>query len=209
MIPITNLFSYTVRYDIGFAPNPYFGYCSLGCCKPGIRKTASIGDLIVGTSSTAKKSLPMFLYIMRVSEIINFDDYWNDVRFKRKKPNLRGSTKQLYGDNIYHTDPDTGEWVQERSRHSNEDGSTHSKHLERDTRESKRVLLSNDFVYWGSNAIFIPSMFRSKESNCEIVKIGPGFKKNFSPDFIRSFEDWFNNLDKREVQGRPTDWPKP
>ena len=179
LIPITNLFSYTVRYDIGFAPNPYFECCSLGCCKPGIRKAASVGDLIVGTSSNAKGDPPKFLYIMRVSEIINFDDYWNDVRFKRKKPNLRGSTKQLYGDNIYHTDPVTGEWVQERSRHSNKDGSTHSKHLERDTRESKQVLLSNDFVYWGSNPIFIPSMFRSKESNCEIVKIGPGFKKNF------------------------------
>lgn len=32
------LFSYIVRWDHGFAPNPFHGICSLATCKPGIRK---------------------------------------------------------------------------------------------------------------------------------------------------------------------------
>ena len=28
------LYSYVLRKDTGFAPNPYSGYCTLACCKP-------------------------------------------------------------------------------------------------------------------------------------------------------------------------------
>ena len=34
------LYSYTVAADTGFAPNPFHGFCTLACCKPGIRRTA-------------------------------------------------------------------------------------------------------------------------------------------------------------------------
>ena len=42
-----SLFSYVVRSDGGFAPNPFFGYCTLATCKPRIRKGALVGDWIV------------------------------------------------------------------------------------------------------------------------------------------------------------------
>ena len=32
------LFSYVVATDSGFAPNPFFGLCTLACCKPAIRR---------------------------------------------------------------------------------------------------------------------------------------------------------------------------
>lgn len=38
------LFSYIVTHDAGFAPNPFWGYCTLACCKPAIRRTANVGD---------------------------------------------------------------------------------------------------------------------------------------------------------------------
>ncbi len=41
--------SYIVRYDSGFAPNPFYGFCTLATCKPDIRKHAQVGDWIVGT----------------------------------------------------------------------------------------------------------------------------------------------------------------
>ena len=35
--------------DYGFAPNPYFGYCTLATCKPVIRRCAGVGDWIAWT----------------------------------------------------------------------------------------------------------------------------------------------------------------
>ena len=203
---MTNLFSYVVPYDIGFAPNPFFGWCSLACCKPGIRAKARVGDIIVGTSSVAGGAEPKFIYVMRVTEISNFESYWDDQRFYRKRPNLRGSNKQIFGDNIYHKDPTTGQWIQEDSRHSELNGSIHSKHLERDTGRTEKVLLSNDFVYWGGERRTIPSFFRQKTSSKNIVKKGPGWKGNFSQCFIKEFEYWFDRIKDKGYQGKPTDW---
>ena len=34
---MARIYSYVVRYDSGFAPNPFYGYCTLATCKPDIR----------------------------------------------------------------------------------------------------------------------------------------------------------------------------
>lgn len=41
-----------LSYDLGFAPNPFGGLCSLACCKPQIRARAGLGDWIIGLTST-------------------------------------------------------------------------------------------------------------------------------------------------------------
>jgi len=43
-----SVFSYVVKNDGGFAPNPFHGSCTLACCKPKIRNVASAGDIVVG-----------------------------------------------------------------------------------------------------------------------------------------------------------------
>src|SRR5712692_10528871 len=45
------LYSYVVARDYGFAPNPFFGFCTLATCKPEIRKAAAIDDWVIGTGS--------------------------------------------------------------------------------------------------------------------------------------------------------------
>lgn len=197
------LFSYVVRYDIGFAPNPFYRYCSLACCKPDIRAVASIGDIIVGTSSTEGGLVPRFVYVMRVTEALDFQSYWHDARFSHKRPNMRGSKKKIFGDNIYHLDA-KGDWLQEDSRHSNLDGSVHEKHLKKDT-ETDRVLLSDDFIYWGGSGREIPTQFRHGDYGDDIVKKGQGKRNKFCSFFVNEFEKWFDDQDKG-LLGRPTDW---
>lgn len=46
-----NVFIYVVDRDFGFAPNPFHGYCTLATCKPGIRKSAAMGDWVVGMAA--------------------------------------------------------------------------------------------------------------------------------------------------------------
>jgi hypothetical protein len=37
---MTQLFTYTIPYDDGAAPNPFHGICTLAICKPSIRRVA-------------------------------------------------------------------------------------------------------------------------------------------------------------------------
>ena len=48
---MARIHSYVVRYDSGFAPNPFYGYCTLATCKPNIRRSADIGDWVNTLSS--------------------------------------------------------------------------------------------------------------------------------------------------------------
>lgn len=67
------LFSYVVDHDNGFAPNPYYGVCTLAHCKFGRKgyknavELAKVGDWVVGTGGKGKKSAGhgKLIYAMR------------------------------------------------------------------------------------------------------------------------------------------------
>lgn len=150
------ILTYVVFYDIGFAPNPYFGYCTLATCKPIIRKSAEIGDWVMGTAST--RFFPneqRLLFAMKVTEKLTFNEYWDSPKFERKKPVMNSSLKSTFGDNIYYFDEDSETWAQADSRHSLENGEINEIHLRRDTM-SDNVLISDHFYYFGDSSILIP-----------------------------------------------------
>jgi hypothetical protein len=68
------LFSYVVEHDNGYAPNPYFGVCTLCGCKfegrRNIVQLAKEGDWVVGTGGASTKSAGhgKLLYAMRVDK---------------------------------------------------------------------------------------------------------------------------------------------
>jgi len=161
------IFSYVVDRDIGFAPNPFFGFCTLATCKPDIRKFAKVEDWILGTSSTTTNRPKHIVFAMKVTEKITFNEYWNDPRFADKKPLLSGSRKYQYGDNIYYQE--NNEWLQSPSHHTEENGSPNLSNLKKDTK-SEYVLISNHYYYFGNNSIPIPSNLE------EIIKKRRGFK---------------------------------
>jgi Nucleotide modification associated domain 2 len=109
------LYSYVVTHDTGFSPNPFFGYCTLACCKPEIRRNAQVGDWIVGLTPRAQGN--KVVYFMRVDEIVDFPSYWTHSRFLQKRPRYDGSVQAKCGDNIYEPLPN-GEFRQLRSMHS-------------------------------------------------------------------------------------------
>jgi Nucleotide modification associated domain 2 len=92
------VYSYIVRFDYGFAPNPFHGVCTLACCKPRIRRKARVGDLVVGLSSRGER----VVYAMRVGGVLTFNEYWNAGAYSCKRPK-RDSTDPVVrrGDNIY------------------------------------------------------------------------------------------------------------
>lgn len=151
----TYLYTYTVTRDFSFAPNPFHGLCTLATCKPKIRKSAKVNDWVMGVGGSNLKVIKRkCIFIMKVSETLSFQEYWEDERFRLKKPQRNGSRVQMLGDNIYHK-CGIDSWIQEDSHHSNQDGSSNLTNLNRDTGTTDRVLVSNHFLYFGSMAKLI------------------------------------------------------
>ena len=106
------LYSYVVEHDAGYAPNPYFGFCTLCRCKfqkPGVgRKNivelAEEGDWVIGTGGASKRSAGhgKLIYAMLVTEKLTREEYFSDSRFLQKKPmKTNASTyEQKRGDNV-------------------------------------------------------------------------------------------------------------
>lgn len=204
---LMRLFSYVVARDYGFAPNPFYRWCTLATCKPRIRSAAAIGDWVIGTGAKTKYDLAgCLLYAMRVDEVMGFDVYWNDDRFLCKRPVLNGSLKQIYGDNIYHR-RDRRRWVQADSHHSLEDGRANKRNVNRDT-SVDRVLASQRFVYWGTRAQLIPRRFRPyKPTGEDICCPGQGHRV-LSDVLARSFERWLDAHGAWGLQGMPLEFEK-
>lgn len=201
------LYTYIITRDFGFAPNPFYGICSLATCKPKIRQAAQIGDWIVGFGSNAHDSsyAGKIIYAFEIEKKITFNEYWQDPDYRKKRPLLSGSLKQCYGDNIYHEE--NGYYIQENSHHSLEDGKENIINKTRDL-HSKYVLLGHNFYYWGTEAIdcetayslFIP---KCRDYRCFNSKVYPqietfiqwictqgppgiyGFPQMFKNSFIR------------------------
>lgn len=156
----------------------------------------------MGTGSRANKREGHLVYAMRVSESLPFDDYWSDPRFTAKRPNLRGSLKQAFGDNIYHRDA-SGGWIQENSRHSLNDGSPNPGHIKVDT-SIDIVLASQVFIYFGGVGPKIPDHFRSG-AGLDVVHSGRGHRCRFPASKVEAVTDWILSLGTG-LQSKPRDW---
>lgn len=199
------LFSYVVAYDSGFAPNPFHGYCTLATCKPEIRKKAKVGDWVLGTGS-ANKAINRGGYLvhaMRVTEVISTADYWDDPRFKNKKPRFGGSWLMASGDNIYEPTIN-GNWKQLPSYHSTPQGEQRQDHTNKDTRVP-RILVSDDFAYFGATGPKIPDHIADNTDE-RLIKQGMGHFKINNDDMIHAFESWIKDLGKTGFCGEPWDW---
>ena len=138
------LYSYVVERDNGFAPNPYWGVCTLANCKSSEGKKskgksivdrAKKGDWVVGTGGKSDRSAGRhgtLIYVMRVDKIRTLAEYFDNGKFEAKRPITDGTYKQQQGDN-------------EERDCSNRRG---------------RVLISRHFLYYGRNAVDIPQRFR-------------------------------------------------
>lgn len=197
-----NIFSYKLDHDYGLAPNPFGEYCTLAVCKSKIRinKNLQIGDWIVGTGSAKLNNLNHLIYAMRLEEKITFQNYWEDERFQYKKPKLNGSLVQLYGDNIYHHDQNTNNWIQENAAHSLAGGQLNPKHLNSDI-GGEFVLISKEFYYFGDANFLIPEEYQ------EVCSKGRNMMwKKIPEDVKNGFIQWLTENFSVGIYGDPINW---
>lgn len=179
-----HLFSYILPYDSGFAPNPSGRACTLACCKPVIRRTASPDDWVIATTPAPDPG--RLTYAMRVTQALTFDLYWE--AFPEKRP-----SEDRRGDNIYR--PDSTRRLVQVPNPSHDERS-----VKRDL-SANRVLISSHFYYFGRAAPLLPPQF-----HCLLAatrghrRIRPGSKDH--PQFI-AFVAWL----EREFQPGRTEEP--
>ncbi len=188
--------------DFGFAPNPFHGVCTLATCKPQIRASAKVGDIVLGCGSASNKLAGRMIFAMKVEGKISFQEYWDHPLFQKKKPSMYGSRARSYGDNIYRRENSC--WLQADSHHSFENGVLNLDNLERDT-GSDNVIWGTDFIYWGSEAPTIPARFRNFDGD-DIYPNGRGHRSRFADPLVVAFDDWFSGQNARGRIGRPAAW---
>jgi len=196
---VVRLYLYVIEHDKGFAPNPFFGACTLAACKPQIRQTAEIGDVIAGLGSKQVGLKGRMIYWMRVDEVLSFDEYWADPRFRLKCPQMGGSLMQCYGDNIYHRDSQSGQWIQEHSFHSDPPNAKNGGNLKRDTARTEKVLIGREFAYWGGRGPRPPRRL------AHMLPSGRAYRCIYGDDDRDGFVAWLENNPDRGFRSPPAD----
>lgn len=96
---------YRMTSDTGFAPNPFWNYCTLAACTPNHQRAKlEEKDFIIGVEGLglAKKRRQKghkthieqsLIYVMEVEDILDLDSYFRDQRFHEKKYKNRNGCK--------------------------------------------------------------------------------------------------------------------
>ena len=185
------VYSYIVRDDSGFAPNPVHGTCTLACCKPSIRRTARRSDIVVGLSKKGER----VIYAMQVTAVLGFEEYWTAHPEKRPVWQSRHRVERR-GDNIY--EPiGPGEFRQLPSMHSNPDGTERRKAKAHDL-EGEHALVAERFSYFGLGGPALPR-------ELAFLKVGRGHRCRFTPEQVATVTAWFDRL-PHGLHGHPSIW---
>jgi hypothetical protein len=185
------LCSYVVKNDTGFAPNPFWGFCTLAACTPNHQNLClEQGDWLLGHSSRVHGN--QIIYVMRISEVLGFDKYYRDPRFAEKKTDL-GSWQKRCGDNIYYSDA-AGRWRQSETAYFH----TSPGDINQDTRYP-RVFISEHFYYFGENAVDFPHKYIS------LIQTRQGCSCNHKAETLQSFISWLEKTYLLGINGQPRD----
>jgi len=190
-----NLFTYVLRHDDGAAPNPFWDVCTLVICKPVIRRTAKIGDWIIGTGSANSPIGDIrdyAVYIMKVSNKISLLEYdiFTKDNLKEKIPDLySGNPERMVGDSIYDFTYDPPK--QRKGVHK-------PIHQEADL-NGKYALLSNHFFYFGDQPIPIPENLQG------MIMRNQGHRSTSNLKYLPLFLNWLDkeNFKINHQYGKP------
>jgi hypothetical protein len=191
----SKLYSYCIPYDDGAAPNPFGGTCTLVICKPVVRRTAEVGDWIVGTGS---KRSPVgdtsgrLVYAMRVTDKLSMSDY--DARCRAQ---MRWKIPECASEDILRR---VGDCIYDFSQNPAAlRPSVHSVSNRKMDLGGQYALLSKDFYYFGKAAPPLPDMLAG------IVKQGQGHRSVSNDPYLDTFIAWIRAL-THGVNGDPQMW---
>ena len=141
------------------------------------------------------------MYAMKVDEILHFDEYFRDSRFKQKKPVRNGRWPKPVGDNMYYLDEDEY-WKQHPTNF-------HTDMVETDT-ENPYVFIATEFYYFGENRLVqqLPEPASQLEQYWLDRKVARGMKYFRDSEYgsaVGSFIKWLRKYGKQLTTREPID----
>jgi hypothetical protein len=82
---VARIYFYKLTTDDGGAPCVEDGLLSLAICKPMIRGTAEVGDLILGFAAKSLHADNRLLYVARVTDKAPNGEYYTTAKFARRE----------------------------------------------------------------------------------------------------------------------------
>ncbi|HOZ14035.1 MAG TPA: hypothetical protein PK784_04555 [Tenuifilaceae bacterium] len=194
-----NIYSYVLRFDDGAAPNPFWGLCTLTICKPAIRRSADIGDWVVGTGSKNSKCndgeyydlSDCVVFAMKISDKKTLQEYdsFCKTSLKKKIPNWKTTDwRHRMGDCIY----DYSNGLNPKLRKS-----VHKEENRNRDLCGLNSLISNEFYYFGEDARPLPIDLKL------IIKRNQGHRKIENPDLVLKFENWIKEFEMNRIYAAP------
>lgn len=91
------VWSYVITTDGGGAPNYDGPAVTLTICKPYIRRHARPGDMVLAFNGrTLSRNPHSVRWAGIVSEVVPLDHYWDDPRFRAKRPDRSDTPDNIY-----------------------------------------------------------------------------------------------------------------
>ena len=165
------LFSYTIRYDYGSAPNPFWGVCTLAICKPVIRRVADKNDWVVGLRGD---SVVFAMCVTYTKSLAEYDKYCRQHLPKKIPTWSSRDFRCRLGDCIYDYSAPNPPSLR-KSIHTEENIKTDIGGL--------NALLSEDFYYFGSQPVSLPSYLKP-------IVHRRGHKSDANDPYISKFITW-------------------
>jgi hypothetical protein len=180
------IFSYVMEHDTGHAPNPFFGACTLCRCKyrkcfgkpQNVVERAKPGDWVVGTGG---------------ADLLKSAGHGKIVYAMRVDKKI--TREDYYSDRNYaRKKPLRTNIVSQLGDNLRPEGAFE--------RRCQFVLVSHHFYYFGRKAILIPA-----ERFPVFEKKGPGFRSDFTQDYVERFVKWIEAEYKPGRHGEPCQKP--
>jgi hypothetical protein len=187
------IYFYKLSVDNGGAPHIMKGLLSLAICKPMIRCSAQVGDLIFDFAADTLHTDNRLIYAAQITGKVLNGDYY------------RSRTYRSRGDCVYNWDGTAFAW---------RDGSLYHgpKNMTRDLGrhpdyQRAHVLLSSDFRYFGKNGTdSYKTSFSTIKEAVEALK--QGHRVKHTNELKGELLDLKDELWKTTVQGLTTTLPK-
>ncbi len=180
---MSRIWRYVLAADNGMAPCSDDGMLSLTCCKPLIRRSACVGEWVVGFAPKGIRRGHV-AWAGRIAEVVSLGEY--EQRFSGRRDAIYKLAGYSWGDqeiltplrNDYHADEGS------RSR----------------DRSGKNALIFEPFWYWGGEGIAAPDEI----SDLAHYYVGQS-ARNSSPERIALLETWLRSVAAPGVHGKPRD----
>lgn len=189
------VYFYKLTADSGGAPCVYRGLLSLAICKPMIRRTAQVGDLIFGFSANSLRRDNRLLYAARITETLRDGRYYRDPKYVRRD------------DCVYRFEKGRFVWRKGALHHGPKD-LIHDLGMYPEYPRAN-VLLSDDFRYFGNSGTDkykdrYPLVMEAVEA------LGRGARVWHDPSLhneLLMMAKWVWRSTRKKVAGRPTSAP--